>query len=193
MNKIRKSISNFIFNRRVKKLKESQERVKKFMNYNDIHTILLLYKSKSKENNPKIETLIKELTQDGKKVTSCGFVKKKNATSPVLKDSRILSYSQIAYLGKPKNMAVADLLDQEYDMVLDLTLSKILPLRYILFYAKSPFKVGRRIEDKDLLDFMISLNSSVFSESEESSEIQIDEHYLYNQIIFYLKSIKSNN
>jgi hypothetical protein len=193
MNKIIKIISKFLFAQKVKKLQATQEREKRFMSYPDIRTILILFESEFTEKNPIIRSLVRQLAADGKKVTTCGFINKKDTKSAILPDSRIIDLSQVSFWGEPKNIVVGDLYGDEYDMVLDLTLSDILPLRYVLAYVNSPFKVGRKNMEFNLLDFMIDINASFVEDEEDLNAPVIDENYLFSQVIFYLKNIKSNN
>ncbi len=101
--------------------------------------------------------------------------------------------SHISFLEKPQDAIVSDLLNQEYDMVMDLTLDDLIPLMYVLINAKSPFKVGRKRDELNLLDFALDLKKIKEQEHSEEISIKIDEDYLFHQIIFYLKNIKSNN
>ena len=179
-------MKQFIFRRKLKKLKRSHDKDKKFVNYNDMRSVLIIYESDMNENNPKIKAISKSLQSDGKKVTMCGFVNKKKADILISEHAYMIDSSHVSFFGEPNTNFIKGLLNTKFDVVLDLTLTEVLPLQYVLAYSKSPFKVGRKISNLDLLDFMIDLKN-------ESEVKPADVNYLFDLIIFYLKSIESHN
>lgn len=142
----------------------------------------------------KIKAILKSLQEDGKKVTLCGYVKKKKSESPTFDHSCMIDLSHINFFKEPDKNFIRKLLSNSFDAVIDLTLSPILPLQYVLAYSNAPFKAGRKNEILNLLDFMINIKSTEPEEENKRLTIPgIDEDYLYRQIIFYLKNIESNN
>ena len=186
---MKQQISRLIFNLKTKKYAKRQ---KKFMNYSDIHNVLLLFESSLNEKNPYINSIAKQLEKDGKRVTLCGFLDKKISGQVVLPDSYIIDRSKTNFFSEPKKEFIAPLLDKKFDIVLDLTLNETLPLQYVLVYANAPFKVGRKITNCSLLDFMIDLKTNETIDNIGSSQYFSQISYLLEQIIFYLKSIKSH-
>ena len=186
---MKQQISRFIFNLKTKKYAKRQ---KKFMNYSDIHSILLLFESSLNEKNPYINSIVKQLENDGKRVTLCGFLDKKISGQLVLPDFYIIDRSKTNFFSEPKQDFVAPLLEKKFDVVLDLTLNETLPLQHILMYADAPFKVGRKIANCAMLDFMIDIKTHETADEIGSSQYVSQISYLWEQIIFYLKSIKSH-
>jgi hypothetical protein len=186
---MKKTISRILFNLKRKRLERRQ---KKFMNFSDIQTILLLFESNLNEKNPYINQIVKQLEAEGKKVTLCGYVDKKQSEQPAPPDFYMLDRSQVRFFGEPKAAFAASLLDRKYDVVFDLTMSNILPLHYIIMYANAPLKVGRKIDGCNILDFMIDLKDSENPVSVGNEDYITQRFYLLEQIIFYLKNIKSH-
>jgi hypothetical protein len=61
-------------------------------------------------------------------------------------------------------------------------------------YANASCKAGTRKNDLPVYDFMLDVeNMQMPDDSEESIQTPIDETYIFNQIIFYLKSIQTND
>jgi len=61
-------------------------------------------------------------------------------------------------------------------------------------YANASFKTGIRKTDLPIYDFALDVEKvRTQTESSELSESTVDETYLYNQIIFYLKSIQTTD
>lgn len=192
MNTLKEKINKYIFKRKQKYQNTRHKRIKKFMNYDDIHRVLLIYDGNTK-NKDSIQKIISELIADGKSVYSCSFVGKKQLSESDSDMSGIITFSDLSFWGRPRSTSVDQLLAEKYDLVLDLTCTDILPLRYILLYAQSPFKVGQETEEPDLFDFMIRLKGVSIEEKGKKQAIDKNEYYLFNQVIFYLKNIKSNN
>jgi hypothetical protein len=187
------SLKQFVFRRKLKRLKENHDSDKKFMNYNDIRSVLIIFESDMNEKNPEIESILKSLQNDGKKVTACGFVNKKKSDSPTLTHSYMIDHAHVNFFKEPNNDFIKNLLSHKFDIVLDLTLSEVLPLQYILAYANAPFKAGQKMTNFDLLDFMVDLRPDHSTGNNEKQSFIVDVNYLFKQIIFYLKSIESNN
>mgnify|MGYP000926509405 FL=1 len=91
-------------------------------------------------------------------------------------------------------------------MLIDLTLQDILPLQYVCLYAKADFKIGMSRTMDDILDFKIIIpkpDSDEFGSGNEEDNIEFkdlnetlfhtDQQFLFEQIIHYLKNIRSND
>ncbi len=168
-------------------MKKLPERQKKFMNYNDIRSILLLYESDMNERNAIITKIINELEKDGKEVIACGYVKKKKATTPFVTKSCMIDKSMLNFFYEPDKIFLAKLSENTYDLVLDLTLEPQIPLMYVLGYAAASLKAGRKTEAHHLLDFMIDCEALQDEESLQPTQ----EYSLFKEILFYLKNINS--
>ena len=89
---------------------------------------------------------------------------------------------------------INELEDLEFDLLIDLSLHAVLPLQYIAMYAKAFCKAGIPKNDLPIYDFVIDVDALPdIQEGVEPEESPIDENYLYDQIIFYLKSIQTND
>jgi hypothetical protein len=168
---------------KTKQSRAKNKREVKFMDYDHIRSVLLLFESKDGETNYAINEIIRSLKKDGKNVVLCGFVNKKKLGNQS-KNSYMLDLSALNILKEPKKEFIAPLLNEKFDIVIDLTLTNVLPLKYILEYTKAPFKAGRKTSPA--LDFMINIENVKLKNEE------IDEKYLFEQIIFYLKTVKSH-
>ena len=69
---------------------------------------------------------------------------------------------------------------RQYDLLINLTQTPSLPMEYMTMYARADFKTGMQ-RDNGLLDFMIQ------------TEPQDNPLFLFEQIIYFLKHIKSND
>lgn len=156
--------------------KKAKSRETRFPRYDDIHSVILLYESDYLERNTLVKQLSNRLQNDGKTVSTWGYVDKKDITTLILPVGRILGSRDINWLGRPKQDILDDLRRENYDILIDLSQTDCLPLRYLALEANVAFKCGRRRDD-GTLDFMIDMPAE-----EDPTE-------LFNQIIHYIKQL----
>ncbi len=189
-----KKLNNYIFLKRAKIFLSENIRKQRFVNYEFAKAVLILFESDYSEKNPYIRKIISMMQQDGKKVVAWGFIDKKEITTSILPDFRILHHQQTDFFHKPIISYCNELQAMEFDLLIDLTLRPILPLQYLAMYANVSCKTAMKNTELPIYDFIIDLeNLNPVSESEENTENPIDEEYLFNQIIFYLKNIQTND
>ena len=189
-----KKINEFVFRFRAKKYLAETLRERRFVNYEKAKTILLLFESEFTEKNPNIRKMIAQMQQDGKKVSAWGFIDKKEVMTSILPDFRILHHKQTDFFQMPHISYINELEDLEFDLLIDLSVHSILPLQYIAMYAKASCKTGIRKNNLPIYDFVIDVDVlPTPDENAEPIENPIDENYLFDQIIFYLKSIQTND
>ena len=167
-------IKDWIFNRYCMR---RPVRTKAFPQMEKVQRVLLLFESDLTEKNLQIKQLQKELSQQGREVCAWGYADKKEGLSPW----RILTRRDINLLGRPKSEARTSLTRQHFDLVIDLSMHDVLPLRYLLLEADGDFKAGRQTAEPYLTDLMIALPEGK------------DQVYLFDQIMYYLQNIQSND
>ena len=146
-----------------------------------VQTVLLLFESDLTEKNLQVKQLAKELAKEGREVTAWGYVDMKRSQSAILRNYRVLSRSDINLFHKPKSTHLDDLKGQHFDLLIDLSLHQVLPLRYLALYANADFRAGAQTQEPYLSDFMLALPPDK------------DQVYLFDQIMYYLKNIQSND
>lgn len=186
-----KKLNNYFFKKLAQKYLSITSRERRYVSYNKAKTILLLFESDYLEKNPHVRKMISTLQQDGKKVVAWGFVNKKDIASAILPDFRILNHKQTTFFHKPTISCVKELQDMKFDLMIDLSLTQFLPLDYLAMYANASFKTGVKKTELPIYDFILDLEN--FQTTSESSENPVDEMFLFDQIIFYLKSIQTND
>lgn len=184
-------IIRFFLQNRIRKHQKEEVRERKFVNYENARTIILLFESDYTEKNPEIRRIIQNLNADGKKVMGWGYINKKEVTTAILPDFRILHQKDTDFLQKPRETFMRELDEMEFDLLIDLTVNEVIPMEYLALYAKASCKVGVRKNDYQLYDFMIDLEG-IETQTEENL-FEIDAPFIYNQIIFYLKSIQTSD
>ena len=189
-----KKLNNYLFKKRAQKYLSLTPREHHFVNYKKAKTILLLFESDYSEKNLSVRRIINQMRLDGKKVSAWGFIDKKEVDTAILPDFRILHHKQTDFFHKPLISYLNELQYNEFDLLIDLSVTPIIPLEYLALYALASFKTGIRKTEVPMYDFVLDVkNLQTETESEEQFENPVDETYLYNQIIFYLKSIQTTD
>ena len=165
------------------------ERSARFPHLDQPLKIIILYESDVLERNDNIKTIRQELLRRQMDVTMWGYVEKKEITTLILPQSRILGVNDYNLLGKPRDYVLADLQAEHYDLLIDLTTRPLLPLRYLALFTNADFKVGMNLGE-GIHDMLISLPD--FS-PEQGDAAEIEASWLFHQIMEYLTTIKSND
>lgn len=190
MNNIIQKIILFLFNSRIKKYLKNGEREKRFVNYESARTIILLFESDYMEKNNELKQLIQGLNNDGKKVMAWGYVRKKEISTAILPDFRILHQKDADFSGMPNQSFLRELEDLNFDLLIDLTVSEIKPLQYLALYANAACKVGTH-NYPGMYDMIIDMQQ--IKEENQLKEEETNAIHIYNNLIFYLKSIQTND
>jgi len=191
MKKIFEKIIWFFFQSDVKKCLKEEVRERRFVNYSNAKTIFLIFESDLFEQNILIRNIIQQLVSDGKKVKAWGFVNKKTSSSLILHDFRILHQGNLSLLKKPEKSILDELTLIESDLLIDLTTTEVIPLKYVTLFANAACKTGLKKQGINLYDFIVDIKPEKLG-SDEGDEI-VDANTIYNQIIFYLKSIQTKD
>ena len=189
-----KIVNTYLFNKRALRYLSITPRERRFVNYDKAKNILLLFESDYAEKNLHIHSVIKQMRQDGKKVSAWGFIDKKQVDTAIFPDFRILHHKQTDLFHKPLQSYISELQNSQFDLLIDLSVNPVVPLQYLALYAISSFKTGIRKSKLHIYDYVLDLEN-VASKTESSEEMMnaVDETYLYNQIIFYLKRIQTTD
>ena len=167
------NIKELIFEYRRRKLPARQA---VFPNYEDVRSVLVLYESDFMEKNTIVKAIRDDLIRADKDAVIWGYCDKKDISTLVLPQSRILGRRNINILGMPKEDVIKDLQKRQYDLLIDLTQKPILPLRYISMYARADFRAGLNMPTAHH-DLLIN------------TEPQETPRFLFDQIVKYLKMI----
>ena len=169
--------------------KRQPERESRFPHLDKPLKVLIIYESDVLERNDAMKTIRQDLLRRQMDVTMWGYVEKKEITSLVLPQSRILGLQDYNWLGKPRDYVIKDLQANRYDLLIDLTTRPLLPLRYLTMYAQADFKAGLNLGE-GLHDMLISLPDF---NPEQGEAAAIEATWLFDQIMRYLTTIKSND
>lgn len=179
MNKIKQFIFEYL-------RKRMPERETRFPHLDQPLKIMLIYESDVLERNDAIKSIRQELLRKQMDVTMWGYVEKKEISTLILPQSRILGIDDYNLLGKPREHVLTDLQAEQYDLLIDLTTRPLLPLRYIALYTRADFKVGLNLGE-GIHDMLLSLPDL------DTENAKPEASWLFQQIMGYLTTIKSND
>lgn len=174
---VAETIKEFVF-KQVEKRHPRSEAF--FSNYWNCKKVLILFESDFLERNLAIKQLIKEIAADGKTVTAWGYIDKPDITSAILRDYRVLGSKDCNLLEVPRDYERQDIRAEHFDLLIDLNVHNLLPLRYLTLFADADFRCGKLEPEPYVHDFMIDCGEND------------DPTYLLDQIITFLRGINKD-
>lgn len=182
MNKLRQYIFEYL-------RKRMPEREVRFPHFDQPLKLMIIYESDVLERNDAIKAIRQDLLRRQMDVTMWGYVEKKEITTLILPQSRILGVDDYNFFGKPRDYVLTDLQAEHYDLLIDLTTHPLLPLRYLALYTNAYFKVGLNLGE-GIHDMLLSLPDL---SPEQGEEVSVEATWLYQEIMKYITTIKSND
>ncbi len=146
----------------------------------DISSIVLLYYIDDYSKYDMVYKNIKDFTAKGKSVFSVLFVKKGVVSEEKRINMLLFTQSDCSWLSVPNGTIMLDALSLSADVLIDLSLTDILPLQYVVANSQIACKVAMRKGNTFLYDLMIDMKEEDVTESK-----------LLNTISYYLKHIQS--
>ena len=187
--KLPKIFIKFAFSKYVKKFNKTHRRDKRFVDFNRVRSVLVLFESNLSENHKVVQSIIKDLTNEGKTVVAYGYVPKKKALTPSRLDFTLLDNEKTNCLLRPEKTVLEKIAGEQYDLLIDLTLRQVVPIDYILVSANAKCKTGKKKTETSLTDFQIDIPKRKALPDNEIDLNFCEERLLFDQIIFYLKQI----
>ncbi|MBM3436466.1 MAG: hypothetical protein FJY07_09660 [Bacteroidetes bacterium] len=175
----RRGAGKYILNKKLAHFK----REKKLINLHSATTIGIVYTVPGQEVFNTVKKLVKDLTSRQRQVMALGFVNRKSIPNYCIAagSGYHFSLSDLNWYGAPRNAYIAEFINTEFDVLIDLNLESTYVLNYITSLSKAKFKVGRHDEGlQPSLDMMIKMDAGASTEA------------FIEQIIHYLVIIKPN-
>lgn len=139
-------------------LLRKSDRKTKVYNIADARTVGIIYEVKDESQFGHIHYFVDYLHDQGKHVKALGYVESKEIMG-FLKHTNVYSYFQKAGLNwyfKPNSPDADSFIQQEFDILIDLSEEDKLPMQFAVATSNAKFKVGKYQEDKqDLYDMML--------------------------------------
>lgn len=172
-----------IFRRAARRWPRRHPRQARFVTYDTARAVKLLFVSDGTDEP--LHAIVKQLAADGKQVEAWGYLPGKQP----LPDDGLQRFTRrdLTPWGRPRSRVLQQMNEHEADLLVDLTTADTLPLLYAALTARAAMKVGSRTTYPGLYDFVLQPTSDGAAAS--GGRVR----YLFDQIIFYLKNIRTSD
>lgn len=211
---IKQRAGNYVF----QSLKKNNKRVVEVCNMEHAEHIGIVFNATSVVNFEIIRQLVKDLNGKNISSTTLGYV-----DSDVLVDHYLIrkgfdffTHKDLNWHYRPVGDKIKEFVNQEFDILINLSLEKFLPIDFVILESRARFKVGKMFSDHIIVDLMIDTskeiekinqlkeeirkdkeaNGEVLSEDNDLNEKSIYEmqlNYLIHQVFHYLSIIRSGS
>ena len=173
-------IKHWIGNWKLKRSDLEKKRQRQVFNLEAANRITILFDATKPKDIQRVKTFVNILSKGKELVTAMGYVNKKDKSFEHMSTLHFdfFSNDELNWYGKPQGMVIENFLQEEYDILIDLSLKEFYPLTYMAVASPSKFKVGRYRDDVNVFDLTIDnkMDSSLYA--------------LIKEITHYLKRIK---
>ncbi|MDR0427641.1 MAG: hypothetical protein LBH12_03450 [Dysgonamonadaceae bacterium] len=172
----------FILSKKINSYYRKNSREKRFLNFKDIQSILILFDT---ANYDAVDLFVKKLKKLNRHVTAYAYKDKSDQYNYSETPYQIITAKEAGDLFDNKVEQIAtEIRNQTFDAVFDLTLTRNIPLEYILMHAHAHVKAG--LKKSNIPHYDLAIISLPESEDDDSKVKELGK-----QIIYYLHTIKT--
>ena len=179
-------MKKLLFNKRAKRYLKKYPRKRRFVNYEKSQSILLLFESDRQGDEP-IKNIVQTLKKDRKKVFALGFSRVKLLIENDLPEIKLFGKKNVDFFQKPEKVVFSKIKSNHFDLLIDLSANTLIPLMYISLLCDVSMKISTKITEPQLFDFILNV------EKQSDEKNALNEQNLFDEIIFYLKSIQTTD
>ena len=153
---IKHKFGRWVFQKELK----SNKRTKAVSNLENAKSIGILYEATDAAQIKKIEPFVKYFFELKKDVKALGYVNKKkldNHHIPKL-NYDFFYLKDLNWYYKPQNYIINNFVKKEYDILINLSDSKCIPIKYLVASSLAHFKIGQFEDGFEIYDLMIKLD-----------------------------------
>jgi hypothetical protein len=156
--KLLNGLRNLTFEKNLKRELANNHRRRTNINSDEVNSIGILYHLSNEETYKVVANFISELKEDQKKVKALGYIDEK--ALPHYYSQKLtwdlITRKNTSWSNKPVVPFLKTFCDEEFDLLIDLTLEDYQPLIYAAAISKAQFKVGKYSEkNANIFDLMI--------------------------------------
>ena len=151
----KKKVGKWVFQREL----QTNSRTKEVRNLDDAQSIGILYDATSEQQIKIIKPFVSYFFNLKKDVKALGYVNAKELSychTPKLQYD-FFYQKDLNWYYKPQNYIIDNFIMKEYDILINLCDSNIIPIKYLVASSIAHFKIGIHEEDYEIYDLMISL------------------------------------
>lgn len=176
--KYKVAIGNFLLQKELKRVK----RDKRNFSLDSSKTFGILYEYKNDEDFMVVDDLIHELQALKKEVKVLAYISDPNLLKYIPQKLSVdfFQLNDLTWYLSPKSTYVSSFVNTSYDILIDLNVNNVLPLKFVSATSKAHYKVGIYQEEmKEILDLLIK--------PKKKSSLK----ELIQEILYFLKLLKT--
>ena len=157
--KLIKQLKELAFEKNLKNDFALVQRVRRIFNADEVITVGILYHFSDEETDKMINEFVSELRKNKRKVTVIGHFSERTLPQYYTQTLNwdILIPKKVNWFHKPVASFVKSFCDQEFDLLIDLTMEDFQPIIYTGALSRAHFKTGRYTErNAKYYDLMIN-------------------------------------
>ena len=151
----KQKVGKWVFQRELK----TNKRTKEVCNLDNAQSIGILYDATSEEQIKTVKPFVSYFFDLKKDVKALGYVNSKQLSfhhTPKLQYD-FFYQKDLNWFYKPQNYIIDNFVKKEYDILINLCDSSIIPIKYLVASSIAHFKIGIHEENYEIYDLMISL------------------------------------
>jgi hypothetical protein len=151
----KQKVGKWVFQRELK----TNKRTKEVCNLDNAQSIGILYDATSEEQIKIVKPFVSYFFDLKKDVKALGYVNSKQLSfhhTPKLQYD-FFYQKDLNWYYKPQNYIIDNFVKKEYDILINLCDSSIIPIKYLVASSIAHFKIGVHEENYEIYDLMISL------------------------------------
>jgi len=151
----KQKVGKWVFQRELK----TNKRTKEVCNLDNAQSIGILYDATSDEQIKMVKPFVSYFFDLKKDVKALGYVNSKQLSfhhTPKLQYD-FFYQKDLNWYYKPQNYIIDNFVKKEYDILINLCDSSIIPIKYLVASSIAHFKIGIHEENYEIYDLMISL------------------------------------
>mgnify|MGYP000898197037 FL=1 len=151
----KQKVGKWVFQRELK----TNKRTKEVCNLDNAQSIGILYDATSEEQIKMVKPFVSYFFDLKKDVKALGYVNSKQLSfhhTPKLQYD-FFYQKDLNWFYKPQNYIIDNFVKKEYDILINLCDSSIIPIKYLVASSIAHFKIGIHEENYEIYDLMISL------------------------------------
>lgn len=175
--KLRFALGNKILKRKYK----HNRRTKKAVNLHQARNIGILIYPATIDEYEQSKGFIEQLRNNGARITMLVYIDDDELNTYFKKNPKIniITYHELNWLYIPCHPIVRRFINQDFDMLIDLSMQFSFPLIYITALSQAHFKVGLRNRQHQYFDLMLDVGNTR------------NRPYFLQQLSYYLQNIKT--
>ncbi|MDP7566902.1 MAG: hypothetical protein QF383_00780 [Flavobacteriales bacterium] len=151
----KQKVGKWVFQRELK----TNKRTKEVCNLDNAQSIGILYDATSEDQIKMVKPFVSYFFDLKKDVKALGYVNSKQLSfhhTPKLQYD-FFYQKDLNWYYKPQNYIIDNFVKKEYDILINLCDSSIIPIKYLVASSIAHFKIGVHEENYEIYDLMISL------------------------------------